>query len=117
MANPRVSGEAPMKRIARYHWKYPQLVWKNDRGKSDEYVIDIFSDSDWAACGRSRRSTSGGVIVIDGGTVKHWSSTQATIALLVGDAEYYAFVKAAAEGLATVALGRDLGYEFNLLGR
>ena len=46
MANPRVSGEAPMKRIARYLWKYPQLVWKNDRGKSDEHVIDIFSHSD-----------------------------------------------------------------------
>ena len=52
--------------------------------------------------------------MIDGGTVKHWSSTQATIALSVGQAEYYALVKAAAEGLAMVALGRDLGYEFNL---
>ena len=57
------------------------------------------------------------MIVVDGGTVKHRSSTQATIALLVGEAEYYAFVKAAAEGLATVPLGRDLGYEFNLLVR
>ena len=52
--------------------------------------------------------------MIDGGTVKHWSSTQATIALSVGVAEYYALVKAAAEGLAMVALGRDLGYELNL---
>ena len=114
MSDPRVSGEARMKRIARYLLKYPKLVWKYDRGKTDEHVIDVFSDSDWAACRRSRRSTSGGVIVIDGGTVKHWSSTQATIALSVGEAEYYALVKAAAEGLAMVALGRDLGYEFNL---
>ena len=43
--------------------------------------------------------------MIDGGTVKHWCSTQATIALSVGEAEYYALVKAAAEGLL-VALGR-----------
>ena len=43
--------------------------------------------------------------MIDGGTVKHWSSTQATIALSVGEAGYYALVKAAAEGLAMVALG------------
>ena len=102
-----------MKRIARYLLKYPKLVWKYDRGKTDEHVIDVFSDSDWDACRRSRRSTSGGVIVIDDGTVKHSSSTQATIALSVGEAEYYALVKAA-EGLAMVALGRDLGYEFNL---
>ena len=114
MSNPRVSGEARMKRIARYLLKYPKLVWKYDRGKTDEHVIDVFSDSDWAACRRSRRSTSGGVVVIDGGTVKHWSRTQATIALSVGEAEYYALVKAAAEGLAMVALGRDLGYELSL---
>ena len=114
MSNPRVSGEARVKRIARYLLKYPKLVWKCDRGKTDEHVIDFFSDSDGAACRRSRRSTSGGVIVMNGVTVQHWSSTQAIIALSVGEAEYYALVKAAAEGLAMVALGRDLGYEFNL---
>ena len=54
------------------------------------------------------------MIVIDGGTVKHWCSTLATIVLSVGEAEHYARVKASAEGLAMVALGRDLGYEFNL---
>ena len=103
-----------MKRIARYLLKYPVLVWKFDRGEQGENVFDVYSDSDWAACRRSRRSTSGGVIVVDGGTVKHWSSTQATIALSVGEAEYYALVKAAAEGLALQALAQDLGYELRL---
>ena len=42
---------------------------------------------------------------MNGGTVKHWCSTQAIIALSVVEAEYYALVKAAAEGLAMVALG------------
>ena len=42
MSNPRVSGEARMKRIARYLLKYPKLVWKYDRGKTDEHVIDVF---------------------------------------------------------------------------
>ena len=114
MSGPRASGEARMKRIARYLAKYPELVWRYGRGEPGEDVVDVYSDSDWAACRRSRRSTSGGVIVVDGGTVKHWSSTQATIALSVGEAEYYALVKAAAEGLALLALARDLGYEFRL---
>ena len=103
MTNRRASGEARMQRIATYVLKYPTVAWKNDR---DEHVIDVFTDSDWAACRRSRRSTSGGVIVIDDGTVKHWSSRQATIALPVGEAEHCALVKAAAAGLAMVALGR-----------
>ena len=54
------------------------------------------------------------MIFIDGGTVKHWSSTQATIASEVGEAEYYRLVRAATEGLAMAPLGRDLGYELSL---
>ena len=46
--------------------------------------------------------------------MKHWSSTQASVALSVGEAEYYALVKALAEGLGLVSLARDLGFEFKL---
>ena len=74
----------------------------------------MFSDSDWAARRRTRKSTSGGVATIDGGTVKHWSSTQGSVALSVGEAEYYALIKAAAEGLGLVALAKDLGFDFKL---
>ena len=114
MAKPRQSGIARMKRIARYLRKYPRLVWSYGRGRDIEDVIDVYSDSDWAACRRTRRSTSGGVAAIDGAAVKHWSSTQGSVALSVGEAEYYALIKAAAEGLGLVALGRDLGYTFKL---
>ena len=40
-------------------------------------------------------------------------STQATIALSVGEAENYDLVKTAAKALGMVAVGRDLGHEFN----
>ena len=46
--------------------------------------------------------------------MKHWSSTQGTIATSSGEAEYYALVKGAAEGLAIQALGKDLGIEMTL---
>ena len=114
MAKPRQSGMERMKRIARYLRKYPKVVWYFGRGGEVENVIDVFSDSDWAACRRTRKSTSGGVAVIDGGTIKHWSSTQGSVALSVGEAEYYVLIKAAAEGLGMVALAKDLGYEFRL---
>ena len=41
--------------------------------------------------------------------MKHWSSTQGSIALSVGEAEFYALVKAVAEGLGIQALARDVG--------
>ena len=114
MAKPRQSGPERMKRMARYLKKYPKLVWYFGRGGAVEEVIDVFSDSDWAACRRTRRSTSGGVAAIDGTAIKHWSSTQGSVALSVGEAEYYALIKAAAEGLGMVALGHDLGFDFKL---
>ena len=43
--------------------------------------------------------------------MQSWSSTQGTIALSSGEAEYYALVKAAAEGLGIQALAQDLGYD------
>ena len=49
-----------------------------------------------------------------GGAIKHWSSTQGSIALSVGEAEYYALVKAAAEGLGIPSLAQDVGIELKL---
>ena len=46
MSNPRVSGEAQEKHIDRSLLRYPKLECKYDRSKSDEHVIDVFSDSD-----------------------------------------------------------------------
>ena len=46
--------------------------------------------------------------------VMEWSSTQGAIAMSSGGAEYYAMVKAAAEGLGIQALAEYLGYEMKL---
>ena len=52
--------------------------------------------------------------MLGGGVLKSWSSTQGSIAMCSGEAEYYAMVKAAAEGLAIQALALDLGYDLKL---
>ena len=49
-----------------------------------------------------------------GVAVKHWSRTQRTRALSVGEAEYYALVTGAAEGLGMQALGADLGMDLKV---
>ena len=43
--------------------------------------------------------------------MKHWSRTQKSRALSVGEAEYYAVVTGCAEGLGLQSLLQDLGWE------
>ena len=46
-----------------------------------------------------------------GVVIKHWSSTQPTIALSVGEAEFVALAKGATEALGAQSLAADLGLE------
>jgi len=80
----------------------------------EDGIIDVYSDSDWAGCIRTRKSTSGGVMMLGNGVVKTWSSTQTTIAQSSGEAEYYALVRAAAEGLGMQSVMQDLGWKMRV---
>ena len=74
-------------------------------------ILAAYSDSDWAGCKATRRSVSGGILVLNGCAVKCWSNKQATVALSTGEAELYAATKAAAEVLGFVSLMSDLGWK------
>ena len=50
-----------------------------------------------------------------GGVIKSWASTQASVALSVGEAEFYSGIKGAAEGIGCCNLLRDLGVEAKVL--
>ena len=56
----------------------------------------------------------GGMIFLGNHLLKHWSTTQTTIALSSGEAELTGLVKGAAHGLGFQALCRDLGFNFGL---
>ena len=47
-------------------------------------------------------------------TVKHWSSTQASVSLSSGESEFYGVVRGAGQGLGYQALLKDLGIEVPL---
>ena len=47
-------------------------------------------------------------------TIKHWSSTQPSVTLSSGEAEFYGVVRGAGQGLGYQALLRDLGLELPL---
>ena len=76
-------------------------------GIGDE--VKIIVDSDWAGCMQTRRSTNGGCIIVGDICLKAWSTTQRVVALSSGEAEYYAAVKGASEGLGFLAGCADLG--------
>ena len=113
MATPTSRSWLKLKRLGRYLMEYPRFVLRLEKVEKNESkdVIDVFSDSDWAGCLRTRRSTTGGVASLYGTAVKSWSSTQVTVAQSSGEAEYYAMARAAAEGLGIKSLMDDLGYE------
>ena len=71
--------------------------------------VDVWTDSDWAGDRLERKSTSGGVVRLGEHCVKMWSSTQKSIALSSGEAEFYALVKGGSIGIGTSSMLSDLG--------
>ena len=99
MSCPKMRGSAALKKLCRYLRGVPRMVQRVPIvGETSEY-LEIFVDSDWACCQRTRKSTNGGCIMWNGACLKVWSTTQTVIALCSGEAEYYAAVKGGAEGL------------------
>ena len=70
-----------------------------------------YTDSDWAGCRRTARSTSGGVVMIGTHLIKSWSATQKSVTLSSGEAELVAAVKMATELIGLCQLAADWGWE------
>ena len=71
--------------------------------------LEVYTDSDWAGCKESRKSTSGGIVSFGSHVVKSWSVTQKVIATSSAEAEYYAMVKGTSNALGIRGILRDLG--------
>ena len=110
MPRPSGSGRRRLKRLARYLVGVPDVEIEF-RSDGDIGQIEVYTDSDWAGCRATRKSTSGGVLCVGGDVAKSWSKMQGSVALSVGEAEYYALVKGAAEALGVRSLLRDLGVQ------
>ena len=112
MAKPRRKDIAKIKRLARYLIGCPRMVQLFRRQKASK-KIDVYTDSNWAGCLETRKSTSGGIIKIGHHAIKTWSSTQNVIATSSGEAEFYALVKAGSQSLGIKAMADDFGIKIN----
>ncbi len=91
MANPKANSWENIKRVVRYLKGEPRVVYEYNWQNHED--ISVYVDTDWAGCFKTRKSTSGGVIMRGGHVLKHWSSTQQTVALSSGEAEVKGIVK------------------------
>ena len=68
-----------------------------------------YSDSNWAGCKRTARSTSCGVVMRGKHHIKSWSVTQKRVTLSSAEAELGALVKASAEAIGVTQMAEGLG--------
>ena len=112
MATPTQQSWKALKRLCRYLCGKPRMTYVYRR--QDLNAIDVYCDTDWAGCTRTRKSTSGGVVMLGRHTIKHWSSTQPSVTLSSGEAEFYGVVRGSGQGLGYQSLLKDLGLSIPL---
>ena len=107
MATPTTSDWMRLKRVARYVQQYPRLILRYPFQEYTEKAV-LMTDSDWGNEVRTRKSHSGGVIMLGQHCVSHWCRIQPVIALSSGEAELYAAVAGLSRLLGLVHVGREL---------
>ena len=113
MSQPTEVSMEALKRIARFFEGRPRLVMS--MRFEEPQPIDIYVDSDYAGCPRTRKSTSGGCVMLGSHLIKSWSSTQNNaISLSSGEAELYAIVKGIGTGIGIQQYMVDLGLNAEL---
>ena len=108
MAKPTKGHWKKLKRVGRYLIDARRTVMKY-QWQGEESSVETFTDSDWAGCRQTGKSTSGGAVTIGEHFIKSWASTQANITLSSAEAELVAMTKATAETIGIINMIQDLG--------
>ena len=108
MSRPRKGDWEVLNRIGRYLLSHPRMTlvygWRNLPTE-----ITTYSDTDWAGCKDTRRSTSGGVVMHGKHRLRSWSRMQTLVALSSAEAELYGTVRASCEALGCKSMIKDYG--------
>ena len=105
MGNPMVGDEVGMKRVLRYLQGHPRLIihygWQTCPDQ-----LNLYTDSDWASCHRTRRSKTGGCIMHGAHLLQFWCKQQDRIAVSSAEAE----LKAACKGVSELLLLSNIAH-------
>ena len=107
MFTPKNLGRDALKRLCRFLVPRKRMVLKYPWQRAS--TLESYGDTDGAGCPKSRKSTSGGCLMLGGHLIKSWSSMQPSINLSSGEAEYFGVVKVAVIALGHQSLIADMG--------
>ena len=93
--------------MARYRKDHRRVVLEYKYRELPKMVV-VWSDTDFAGCGRTRKSTSGGVVMFGSRCLK------THIALSSGESDFYGIVKAATRGIGIKSMFKDPGLEVEI---
>ena len=114
VSKPTEESWARLKRLGRYLVGHPRSqTLLRASGLMD--VLYAISDSDWATDVESRRSTSCGVLTIDGAVQGVYSRGQTTIAQSSGEAEFYGAASMINEGIGLSGIYAELGIPMTIV--
>ena len=107
MAIPREGDSERLKRVARYLHGNPDYVqWYPLQYEPTTVVLS--TDADWATCRETRRSNSGGIVMLGDHLIAAWCRVQPRIALSSGEAELFAGLRGISETMGFVHMMREL---------
>ena len=96
--------------VCRYLISYPELVITYHSQHMPRILTGI-SDSDFAGCQASRKSTSAHCIMFGAHCVRTASNTQSTVSLSSPESEYYGVVKTASITIGIQSVLKDMGVQ------
>lgn len=114
MQSPTERHWALLKRAARYLRYAPRVVQR--LGYQDRIdKLEVYVDSDHAGCVRTRKSTTGAVIMLGKNQLRSLCRGQAVIALSSGEAEYYGLVTGTSEAIGEQSIALDWGIKLPIV--
>ena len=108
MASPTARDLTDLRNIARYLAGKPQMKLMC-KWQSPARHVQVHTDSDWAGCLESAKSTGGGAARIGCHCIRTWADAQRVIVLSSAEAELYALVRGATAAVGLQSLAEDMG--------
>ena len=110
MASPTVHADETLKALSRFLAGHPRVLWRCPRQQWPWKVWGL-TDSNWAACPVTHKSSSATYLVLGRHSIFAASSTQTIFCLSSGEAEFYGVVRCACRTLGLKSHLSDLSLE------
>ena len=107
MQQPNTKHMQALKLLVRFLKGSPRCLVVYAR-QAEQLVVNVYSDSDWAGCTKTRRSTSSSYVMLGDHLIVSSATTQNVVATSSGEAEFYALTKSASRALGAVGMAADM---------